>query len=234
MANISQRWKRCLLSGKPVWAGKGGKRRRERKGDIKENAKKKKKKSLHVGIPFFWRKFDADVSAFGRRYDTFIDPVASNVYESLFEREDESIDARQVHAWLKHASLFLLSPRLWCTLSGLAFYSEARNARRSFKPDGALRGSCASIVRLYFSFDRARLHSSSTLLKKVNRRYWFFPSSSFHPVSFFFSFTFRGETADPNFVPEFWRIIILIPKKSVRLWIRKNLLQFIRSREKSL
>lgn len=231
MANISQRWKRCLL---PVWAGKGGKRRRERKGDIKENGEKKKKKSLHVGIPFFWRKFDADVSAFGRRYDTFIDPVASNVYESLFEREDESIDARQVHAWLKHASLFLLSPRLWCTLSGLAFYSEARNARRSFKPDGALRGSCASIVRLYFSFDRARLHSSSTLLKKVNRRYWFFPSSSFHPVSFFFSFTFRGETADPNFVPEFWRIIILIPKKSVRLWIRKNLLQFIRSREKSL
>lgn len=150
------------LTRKPVWA-KRGKRRRERKGDIKENAKKK---SLHVGIPFFWRKFDADVSAFGRRYDTFIDPVASNVYESLFEREDESIDARQVHAWLKHASLFLLSPRLWCTLSGLAFYSEARNARRSFKPDSALRGSCASIVRLYFSFDRARLDSSSTLLKK--------------------------------------------------------------------
>lgn len=103
MANISQ----METLSRNVWA-KRGKRRRERKGDIKENAKKK---SLHVGIPFFWRKFDADVSAFGRRYDTFIDPVASNVYESLFEREDESIDARQVHAWLKHASLFLLSLR---------------------------------------------------------------------------------------------------------------------------
>lgn len=42
-------------------------------------------------------------------HDTFIDPVASNVYESLFEGEDESADARQVRAGLS-APLFLPAP----------------------------------------------------------------------------------------------------------------------------
>lgn len=52
-------------------------------------------------------KPDADV--YWSAHDTFIDPVASNVYELLFESEDESADARQVHAGLS-ASLFLPAP----------------------------------------------------------------------------------------------------------------------------
>lgn len=52
-------------------------------------------------------KSDADVH--WSAHDTFIDPVASNVYELLFEGEDESADARQVHASLS-ASLFLPAP----------------------------------------------------------------------------------------------------------------------------
>lgn len=45
-----------------------------------------------------------------RAHDTFIDPVASNVYESLFESEDESADARQVHGAGLSAPLFLPAP----------------------------------------------------------------------------------------------------------------------------
>lgn len=50
-----------------------------------------------------------DANVYWSAHDTFIDPVASNVYELLFESEDESADARQVHAGLS-ASLFLPAP----------------------------------------------------------------------------------------------------------------------------
>ena len=89
---------------------------------------------------------------FRPEHDTFIDPVASNVYESLFEREDESIDARQVHAWLKHASLFLLCHAFDAHYQDSPFIQTPEMLAALLNPTGALRGSRASIVRLYFSF----------------------------------------------------------------------------------
>lgn len=122
---------------------------REKKGEEKEEIKRNTKKSLHVGIPFFWRKFDADVSAFGRGmihllilwHQTFTShSLSAKMKASTPDKCTRGLSTL----------LYFYCVCLWCTLSGLAFYSDARNARRSFKPDGTLRGSRALIVHLYF------------------------------------------------------------------------------------
>lgn len=113
---------RCLFPQTLEW-------KREEK---REKCGKGKKKSRRVEIPFFRGKFDADVSAFGRRaihllilwHQTF----TSHSLNGKMKASTPDKCTRGLSMLF-----YFYSVRLWCTLSGLAFYSGARNVQRSFK-----------------------------------------------------------------------------------------------------
>lgn len=116
-----------------------------------------------------------------RAHDTFIDPVASNVYESLFESEDESADARQVHGRLKRSSI---SARAFdAHYQAFFFHSAARYMSDPFGHDGSADTGarpafliCFGLVwdtpynaYIYISRDISRQDWTSQIIRDISR-----------------------------------------------------------------